>query len=169
MYATPDCRRAVMDIMVWLRSLGLGRYEAAFRENEIDETVLPSLTHETLKELGVTVVGHRTHLTSPGRSLTRWLGLFVRSEGRLQIAVAGREAARSLRSTQCRSLRSRQCGQTPTSGVAALPSDLRAQWRTIRHCALSGRVLGSRLLAALGTLASNCFRRFSGTPVATKR
>jgi SAM domain (Sterile alpha motif) len=35
-----------MDIVVWLRSLGLGRYEAAFRENEIDETVLPSLTAE---------------------------------------------------------------------------------------------------------------------------
>ena len=51
-----------MDIVVWLRSLGLGKYEAAFRENEIDETVLPSLTHETLKELGVTSVGHRVKL-----------------------------------------------------------------------------------------------------------
>jgi hypothetical protein len=27
-----------MDIVVWLRSLGLGKYEAAFRENDIDET-----------------------------------------------------------------------------------------------------------------------------------
>ena len=51
-----------MDIVVWLRSLGLGKYEAAFRENEIDATVLPSLTHETLKELGVTAVGHRLKL-----------------------------------------------------------------------------------------------------------
>jgi class 3 adenylate cyclase len=51
-----------MDIVVWLRGLGLGKYEAAFRENEIDETVLPSLTHETLKELGVTAVGHRLKL-----------------------------------------------------------------------------------------------------------
>ena len=42
-----------MDIVVWLRSLGLGKYEAAFRENEIDETVLPNLTAENLKELGV--------------------------------------------------------------------------------------------------------------------
>ena len=41
-----------MDIVVWLRSLGLGKYEAAFRENEIDETVLPSLTEEHLKQLG---------------------------------------------------------------------------------------------------------------------
>jgi class 3 adenylate cyclase len=51
-----------MDVVVWLRGLGLGRYEVAFRENEIDETVLPSLTHETLKELGVTAVGHRLKL-----------------------------------------------------------------------------------------------------------
>ena len=63
MCATPDCRRAVMDIVVWLRSLGLGKYEAAFRENEIDETVLPSLTHENLKELGVTALGHRRQAT----------------------------------------------------------------------------------------------------------
>ena len=51
-----------MDIGGWLQSLGLAKYEAAFRENEIDETVLPSLTHETLKELGVTAVGHRLKL-----------------------------------------------------------------------------------------------------------
>jgi class 3 adenylate cyclase len=51
-----------MDVVVWLRSLGLGKYEAAFRENEIDETVLPSLTDEHLKELGVTALGHRVKL-----------------------------------------------------------------------------------------------------------
>jgi predicted ATPase len=51
-----------MDIVVWLRSLGLGKYEAAFRDNEIDETVLPDLTAEDLKELGVTALGHRRKL-----------------------------------------------------------------------------------------------------------
>src|ERR1700738_4020021 len=51
-----------MDIVVWLRSLGLGKYEAAFRENEIDETVLLDLTAEDLKELGVTALGHRRKL-----------------------------------------------------------------------------------------------------------
>jgi hypothetical protein len=51
-----------MDLGGWLRSLGLERYEASFRENEIDETVLASLTHETLKEIGVTAVGHRLKL-----------------------------------------------------------------------------------------------------------
>jgi class 3 adenylate cyclase len=53
---------AVMDIVVWLRSLGLAKYEATFRENEIDETVLPNLTAEDLKELGVSALGHRRKL-----------------------------------------------------------------------------------------------------------
>jgi SAM (Sterile alpha motif) domain-containing protein len=48
-----------MDLGGWLRSPGLERYEAAFRENEIDERVLPSLTQEDLKEIGVGPVGHR--------------------------------------------------------------------------------------------------------------
>src|SRR5262249_31801287 len=52
----------VMDVVVWLRGLGLEKYEAAFRENEIDETVLPSLTEEHLKQLGVTALGHRVKL-----------------------------------------------------------------------------------------------------------
>src|SRR5215467_6286878 len=51
-----------MDIEGWLRSLGLERYEAAFRENEIDDTILPRLTAEDLKELGVGPVGHRRKL-----------------------------------------------------------------------------------------------------------
>jgi class 3 adenylate cyclase/predicted ATPase len=48
-----------MDIGGWLRSLGLEKYETAFRENEINERILPSLTAEDLKELGVTALGHR--------------------------------------------------------------------------------------------------------------
>ena len=51
-----------MDIEGLLRSLGLERYEGAFRENEIDETVLPNLTAEDLKELGVSALGHRRKL-----------------------------------------------------------------------------------------------------------
>ena len=51
-----------MDLGSWLRTLGLERYEAAFRDNEIDDTVLPSLTAEDLKDLGVGIVGHRRKL-----------------------------------------------------------------------------------------------------------
>ena len=51
-----------MDIANWLRGLGLVQYEPAFRENAIDGDVLPSLTAEDLKDLGVTLVGHRRRL-----------------------------------------------------------------------------------------------------------
>jgi hypothetical protein len=51
-----------MDLGGWLRRLGLEQYEAAFRENEIDDRVLPSLTAEDVKELGVRLVGHRRKL-----------------------------------------------------------------------------------------------------------
>jgi SAM (Sterile alpha motif) domain-containing protein/adenylate/guanylate cyclase family protein len=51
-----------MDVGAWLRSLGLERYEAAFRDNEIDGAVLPNLTAEDLKDLGVGIVGHRRKL-----------------------------------------------------------------------------------------------------------
>jgi class 3 adenylate cyclase len=48
-----------MDLGGWLRSLGLEQYEAAFRENAIDEKLLPRLTAEDLKDVGVNLVGHR--------------------------------------------------------------------------------------------------------------
>jgi len=51
-----------MDIAAWLRGLGLERYETAFRDNEIDWAVLPQLTADDLKDIGVTAVGHRRKL-----------------------------------------------------------------------------------------------------------
>jgi class 3 adenylate cyclase len=48
-----------MDIASWLRELGLGQYEPAFRENDIDGEVLRNLTAEDLRDLGVASVGHR--------------------------------------------------------------------------------------------------------------
>ncbi len=48
-----------MDVGAWLRGLGLGQYEQAFRDNRIDARVLPKLTAEDLREIGITAVGHR--------------------------------------------------------------------------------------------------------------
>ncbi len=48
-----------MDVGDFLRELGLHQYEAAFRDNGIDMRVLPKLTAEDLKDLGVTMIGHR--------------------------------------------------------------------------------------------------------------
>jgi SAM (Sterile alpha motif) domain-containing protein len=53
---------ATVDVAAWLKNLGLGQYEAAFRDNAIDGDLLPSLTAEDLKDLGVTIVGHRRKL-----------------------------------------------------------------------------------------------------------
>ena len=50
-----------MDIVVWLRSLGLEKYEPVFRENEIDADVLPELTELDLEKLGMPL-GHRKRL-----------------------------------------------------------------------------------------------------------
>jgi hypothetical protein len=59
---TDGVREVSVDIAAWLRDLGLEQHEAACRANEIDANVLPRLTAEDLKDLGVTLVGHRRRL-----------------------------------------------------------------------------------------------------------
>ena len=51
-----------MDIVAWLRELGLERYEPAFRENDIDAGLLPDLTEADLEHLGISSLGHRKKL-----------------------------------------------------------------------------------------------------------
>src|SRR5215472_1899180 len=48
-----------VDIADWLRGLGLEKYASAFDENAINWAVLPKLTADDLKDIGVTAVGHR--------------------------------------------------------------------------------------------------------------
>src|SRR5882762_847214 len=51
-----------MDVAAWLESLGLERYEPAFRDNDVDAEVLRKLTADDLISIGVTSVGHRRKL-----------------------------------------------------------------------------------------------------------
>jgi class 3 adenylate cyclase/predicted ATPase len=51
-----------MDIAAWLAELGLERFEPVFRENRIDAEILPRLTADDLKDLGVVLVGDRRRL-----------------------------------------------------------------------------------------------------------
>lgn len=51
-----------MDITALLRSLGLEQYEQAFRDHSIDAEILPKLTAEDLKDMGIAAVGHRRWL-----------------------------------------------------------------------------------------------------------
>ena len=94
-----------MDIAAWLRGLGLERYEADFRDNEIDWAVLPQLTSDDLNDIGVTAVGHRRKLLDaiagarrlggyPRHRLRLCLGR-IRPPGRGRAAAADRDVLRS--------------------------------------------------------------------------
>ena len=58
-----------MDIGGWLRKVGLEQYEPAFRENKIDREILPRLTVDDLKDLGVALVGDRRRILEAIASL----------------------------------------------------------------------------------------------------
>jgi hypothetical protein len=66
-----------MDVGSWLRSLGLGQYEANFRDNKIDFDVLADLTDGDLEKLGVPLGDRRRLLRaiplSPGTNRFRLL------------------------------------------------------------------------------------------------
>src|SRR5258708_536517 len=63
-----------MDVAAWLRGLGLERYAAAFRDNEIDWEALPKLTAEDLQDLSVMLGIHRRKLLEAIAALRRETG-----------------------------------------------------------------------------------------------
>ncbi|MCP3420080.1 AAA family ATPase [Bradyrhizobium brasilense] len=52
----------MQQIADWLKQLGLGQYAQRFAENDITVAILPDLTDQDLKELGVASLGHRRQL-----------------------------------------------------------------------------------------------------------
>jgi hypothetical protein len=52
----------MQQIADWLEKLGLGQYAQRFAENDINFGLLPHLTDQDLKELGVASLGHRRQL-----------------------------------------------------------------------------------------------------------
>ena len=85
-----------MDIEAWLRSLGLERYEAAFRENEIDWAVLPELTADDLKDIGrlarlpnIVALRHNRADLTQGSSGGAWVANFdKREDGEYNTVIA---------------------------------------------------------------------------------
>ena len=61
---------AAMDVGGWLRSLGLDKYETAFREHAIDMDVLAELTDGELAQIGVPL-GDRKRLLKAIASLSK--------------------------------------------------------------------------------------------------
>jgi class 3 adenylate cyclase/predicted ATPase len=76
-----------MDVAVWLRGLGLERYEGAFRDNEIDWEALPRLTAEDLKDLGVVLGSHRRKLLTAIAALRNDQGSAAPAAERRQLTV----------------------------------------------------------------------------------
>jgi hypothetical protein len=72
-----------VNIVAWLQNLGLQQYEQAFRDNAIDAGVLPELTAEDLREIGVGLVGHRRKLLAAIAAL--------RADGKSEPAAERRE------------------------------------------------------------------------------
>jgi class 3 adenylate cyclase len=126
-----------MDIGSWLRSLGLERYEATFRDNSIDNTVLSSLTAEDLKDLGVGSVGHRRKL--------------------LDAIAALRAEARARPRTECASASAKDTAERRQ--VTVLFADL------VGSTALATRLDPEDLRDVIGayqTSATDVIRRFDG-------
>ena len=62
------------DIRQWLEELGLGQYTDAFEQNEIARDILPDVTDQTLKDIGVAVAGHRIRLLKAIAALSETTG-----------------------------------------------------------------------------------------------
>jgi len=60
---------AVQQIADWLKKLGMSEYAQRFAENDIDMAVLPDLTDQHLKDLGVSL-GHRLKMLRAIRDLS---------------------------------------------------------------------------------------------------
>ena len=58
-----------MNVADWLRQIGLEQYVQLFAEHDISAQVLPHLTAEDLKDLGIALVGHRRRLLVAIRAL----------------------------------------------------------------------------------------------------
>jgi class 3 adenylate cyclase len=129
----PD-QGAAMDIANWLRALGLERYEAAFRENDVTYAVLPSLTAEDLKDLGVTSVGHRRQLLDAIAALrTEAVPVGNLAQASLRPQLAG---ASGTTSAERRPLSVMFCDVIGFTALSARldPEDLGAMIRSYQSC-----------------------------------
>ena len=111
-----------MDLGAWLRDLGLERYEQTFRDNDIAPAVLPELTDQDLKDLGVSL-GHR-------RLLLKAIAGLVARGADAALASAAEATPRADRATgaERRQLTVSFCDLVDSTQLAARldPEDMRA-------------------------------------------
>ena len=88
----------MQQIVEWLETLGMSEYAGCFAENRIDLSVLPDLTDQHLKDLGLPL-GDRLKMLRASGSWPLLLGcrrmpLRVREEGRTPLHAATRRQFR---------------------------------------------------------------------------
>jgi class 3 adenylate cyclase/tetratricopeptide (TPR) repeat protein len=139
-----------MDVGGWLRSLGLGQYEAAFRDNVIGADVLADLTDGDLEKLGLPL-GDRKRLLKAIAGLTGAPAAATRSES--AAAHPPRPAAARSTSAERRPITVMFCDLI---GSTALASRLDAEdWRSLVNAYLDEATdavngLGGHVLKRLG-------------------
>ena len=116
-----------MEIAAWLRGLGLEQYDPAFRDNGIDAAILPKLTGEDLKDIGVARVGDR-------RKLLEAIVVLREGAAPLPAPEPAREAAVSR--AERRQLTVMFCDLVGSTALSARldPEDLRAVIGAYQHC-----------------------------------
>jgi class 3 adenylate cyclase len=122
-----------MDVAAWLRGLGLEQYEPAFRDNGIDAAVLPKLTVEDLKDIGVTRVGDRRKLLDAIAALRE--GALPSPVGEQPLEMPGLAAAPSSEAER-RQLTVMFCDLVGSTALSARldPEDLRAVVGAYHRC-----------------------------------
>jgi class 3 adenylate cyclase/predicted ATPase len=108
-----------MDVVAWLRGLGLEQYAPAFAANDIDGEVLPELTADDLIGLGVTSIGHRRKLLAAITALRSEAPKPVTEVAPVAAATSGEAERRQLTVVFCDLV-----GSTPLS-LRFDPEDLR--------------------------------------------
>ena len=132
-----------MDVVAWLRGLGLEQYAPAFRDNDVDGEVLPELTAEDLIGLGMNSIGHRRKLLAA-------------------IAALGAEPTRGL---------ARPAASATSTPVSPPTSEAERRQLTVMFCDLVGSTALSEkldpeelrsLLHAYRTLCGDVIARYDG-------
>jgi class 3 adenylate cyclase/predicted ATPase len=118
----------MQDIAQWLESLGLGQYAPRFAENDIGPAILPELTDQDLKEIGVASLGHRRQLLRAIAELDK-----ANAPAPVSPAPAGPPAAEAAERRHVTVMFSDLVGSTALS-TQMDPEDLREVISTYQKC-----------------------------------